>query len=294
MANWKDQVVDLAGVVTTENVATHMDNAVKDVINKLARINPEMMHLFSSNVNNTSGNSYVSISDNNMIFKVARREGSVYRSCIEAPISLEADLQDDDSLNKATTEYPRFIRQNGQIWVFPTVTTANYISVTKVVYGTVNNVTGASDGSIDNFPSGMYPMVVCYAAMQTLYEKLAELNVQGSLQDLSLLEIDGNPITKDSWEEANNASAPTDAELENPRYFFSTLRHFINSEEDVELSRAQIEKISAYLNWYSTSMEHNKIDYTWMFDRLRQLKQNYNEFFLPYMPEQQREQNASN
>jgi len=294
MANWKDQVVDLAGVVTTENVATHMDNAVKDVINKLARINPEMMHMFSGNQNNLDTQGYVTITDNNLIFKVARREGSVYRTCIEAPSAMEADLVDANSLNKATTEYPRFIRTNSKIYVYPTVTTANFISVTKVVYGTVNNVTGSDDGSIDNFPSGMYPMVVCYAAMQTLYEKLAELNVQGSLQDLSLLEIDGDPITKNSWEEANNASAPTDAQLENPRYFFSTLRHFINSEEDVELSRAQIEKISAYLNWYSTSMEHNKIDYTWMFDRLRQLKQNYNEFFLPYMPEQQKEQNASN
>ena len=34
----------------------------------------------------------------------------------------------------------------------------------------------------------------------------------------------------------------------------------------------------------------NKTNYTWMFERMRQLKENYNEYFLPYMPEQKQEQ----
>ena len=287
MANWKDQVIDLAGTVITENVATHMDNAVKDIVNKMARINPAMMYMFSSNINNTSGNAYVSFDDNNMILKVARREGSVYRTCIEAPNAMEADLLDATSLNSATTEYPRFIRSNSKIYIYPVVTTANFISVTKVVYGTVNNVTGSSSGSIDNFPSGMYPMVVCYASMQTLLEKMAEITVQGGLENIGTMEIDGNPITTSTWEDDSNAK---DAELEKPSYYFSTLRHFINTEEDAELSRAQVEKITAYLSWYQTSVEHNKTDYTWMFERLRQLKENYNEFFLPYMPEQKQQE----
>tara|TARA_Y100001938_G_C8065546_1_gene419965 strand:- start:129 stop:1013 length:885 start_codon:yes stop_codon:yes gene_type:complete len=288
MAHWSDQIQDMAGVLAnSESVATHMANGVKDVVNKLARINPGMMHLFSGNENNASGNGYVAITDNNMILKVARREGSVYRTCIEAPISMEADLTDATSLNKATTEYPRFIRLNSKIYVYPTITTANYISVTKVKYGTVNNLTGSSDGTIDNFPDGMYPMVVCYASMHTLLEKMAEILVAGNLQNIGTMEIDGNPITTATW---NDDSDAKDAELENPKYYFSTLRHFINSEEDVELSRAQVEKITAYLSWYQTSIEHNKTNYTWMFERMRQLKENYNEYFLPYMPEQKQEQ----
>jgi len=290
MAHWSDQIQDMAGVLAnSESVATHMDNGVKDVVNKIARINPGMLHLFSGNENNTSGNAYVALTDNNLILKVSRREGSVYRTCIEAPISMEADLVDTDSLNKATAEYPRFTRQNSNIYVYPTTTTANYISVTKVKYGTVNNLTGNANGTIDNFPEGMYPMVVCYASMHTLLEKMSEINVQGSLQNIGTMQIDGSPIASANWNETGGASAPTDAQLEDPKYYFSTLRHFINTEEDTELSRAQIEKITAYLSWYQTSIEHNKTDYTWMFERMRQLKENYNEFFLPYMPEKQQE-----
>jgi len=289
MAHWSDQIQDMAGVLAnSESVATHMANGVKDVVNKIARINPGMLHLFSGNENNQAGESWVTLTDNNFILKVGRREGSVYRTCIEAPLSMEADLVDNDSLNKATTEYPRFIRANSKIYVYPEVSDVNYLSVTKVKYGTVNNLVGSSDGTIDNFPDGMYPMVVCYASMHTLLEKMAELLVAGNLQDVGTMKIDGSPITKATWND--DSSPPSDTELEDPKYYFSVLRHFINTEEDVELSRAQIEKITAYINWYQTSMEHNKTDYTWMFERMRQLKQMYDEYFLPYMPEQVRKE----
>ena len=281
MATWNQQIADMAGTIASESTATHMDNAVKDVINKMARINPAMMYMFSGNVNNTSGNGYVSFADNNMILKVARREGSVYRTCIEAPNAMEADLIDADSLNRATAEYPRFIRSNSKIYVYPVITTANYISVTKVVYGAVTGVSSGT-GAIANFPDGMYPMVVCYASMQTLLEKMSETLPAGSLQELDTLQIDGSAFS--------DSSNPTDAELDNPTHYFARLREFINEEEDTELSSVQLEKIKAYLTWYQTAIEKNKTDYTWMFERLRQLKENYNEFFLPYMPEQKQEQ----
>ena len=284
MANWKDQIVDLAGAVVTENTETHMANAVKDIVNKMARINPAMMYMFSSNINNDAGDGFVSFSDNNMILRVARKEGAIYRTCIEAPPAMESDLIDTNSLHSATTEYPRFIRSNSKIYIYPTVTDVNYISVTKVVYGAVSNVTGASDGIISNFPSGMYPMAVCYASIQTLLEKMAETVVQGGLQNIGTMEIDGSPITSSGWDTAG------DADLEDPKTYFSVLRHYITTEEDAELSRAQVEKITAYLSWYQMSMEHNKTDYLWMFERMIELKKTYNEYFLPYMPEQKQEE----
>ena len=283
MATFNVQISNMAGTLAnSENVDTHIEHAIIDVVNKLARINPDMMHMFSGNENNASGNGYVEITDNNMIFKVARREGSVYRTCIEAPSSMEADLQDDNSLNKATTEYPRFIRSNSKIYVYPTTTTENYISVTKVVYGTASTVNG--DGVISNFPSGMYPMVVCHASMNTILEKMAETLVAGGLQDLDQLQIDGNAFSDDE--------SPTNAELDNPSHYFAKLREFINEEEDTELSAVQLEKITAYLNWYSTSIEKNKTDYSWLMERLMILKDRYEKMFLPYV--RQQEQNADN
>tara|TARA_Y100000592_G_scaffold50078_1_gene79300 strand:- start:1387 stop:2244 length:858 start_codon:yes stop_codon:yes gene_type:complete len=279
MATFNVQISNMAGALTSEDVDTHIEHAIKDVVNKLARINPDMMHMFSGNENNADGNGFVQITDNNMIFKVARREGSVYRTCIEAPSSLEADLVDANSLNKATTEYPRYIRSNSKITVFPTVTTANFISVTKVVYGTPSTVGG--NGEISNFPSGMYPMVVCHAAMNTILEKMAETLPAGALQDVDQLQIDGNAFS-------DNAS-PTDAELDNPSHYFARLREFINEEEDTELSAVQLEKITAYLNWYATSIEKNKTDYNWLMERLMILKDRYEKMFLPYVRQQGQE-----
>jgi len=280
MATFNVQISNLAGTLAnSEDVDTHIEHAIIDVVNKLARINPDMMHMFSGNVNNASGNGYVEITDNNMIFKVARREGSVYRTCIEAPSSMEADLQDDNSLNKATAEYPRFIRSNSKIYVYPTITTENYISVTKVVYGTASTVEG--NGVISNFPSGMYPMVVCHAAMNTLIEKMAEKKTAGDIDSLGDLAQTGTEIS--------DPDSPTNAELSNPDNYFARLRDLINNEEDLELASAQIEKIKAYLTWYSQTIEESKTDYTWMTERLLILKDRYEKMFLPYM--QQRQEN---
>tara|TARA_R100000278_G_scaffold122782_1_gene109925 strand:- start:2736 stop:3593 length:858 start_codon:yes stop_codon:yes gene_type:complete len=284
MATWNNQIADMAGLISNgESTATHMDNAVKDVINKLARINPEMMHMFSANVNNSSGEGFVTITDNNMIFKVARREGSVYRTCSEAPSSLEADLLDDDSLNKATAEYPRFIRSNSKITVFPQVTTANYISVTKVVYGAVSGLT-SGNGEIANFPSGMYPMVVCHASMNTLIEKMAEKKTAGDIDSLGDLAQSGSEI--------GDINAPTNAELSNPDNYFARLRDLINNEEDLELASAQIEKIKAYLTWYAQTIEESKVDYKWMTERLLLLKDRYEKMFLPYMKQSQQQERS--
>ena len=281
MATFNVQISNLAGTLASEDVDTHIEHAIKDVVNKLARINPDMMHMFSANENNISGNNFVQLTDNNMIFKVARREGSVYRTCVEAPSSMEADLLDDDSLNKATAEYPRFIRSNSKITVFPETTTENFISVTKVVYGIASTDSGG-DGVISNFPSGMYPMVVCHAAMNTLIEKMAEKKTAGDIDSLGDLAQTGTEIS--------DPDSPTNVELSNPDNYFARLRDLINNEEDLELASAQIEKIKAYLTWYSQTIEESKVDYTWMTERLLILKDRYEKMFLPYMQQKQQQE----
>ena len=51
----------------------------------------------------------------------------------------------------------------------------------------------------------------------------------------------------------------------------------------------QLEKITAYLNWYATSIEKNKTDYNWLMERLMILKDRYEKMFLPYVRQQGQE-----
>ena len=288
MATWNDQISNLAGVVASESTNIHMVSAVKDIVNKMARINPAMMFMFAGEEKNLANNSYVALVDNNLILRVSRRvddDDARYRDCTEIPINKVGDYADSGSLYNATTEYPVFYREASSLKILPAVTKVDYIIVDKVVYGTVAGITTGT-GTISNFPSGMIPMAVCYAAMQTLLEKMAEVLVQGDLQNIGTMEIDGSSITASDWDD----ESASQADLENPKTYFSVLRHYINTEQDAELSRAQVEKITAYLSWYQMSMEHNKVNYSWMFERMVELKKMYNEFFLPYAPEQQQEQ----
>jgi len=285
MANWTEQITDMAGTLAnSESVSTHMDNAVIDVINKLSRINPSMLYMFADEVKNSGGSSNVVFTDNNLILRVSRRfdaTDSRYRDCKEIMPSQVGDYSDSTSLYSASKEYPVFYREESAIKVLPAQLTAEYIIVDKVVYGTVTNITGDQNGAISNFPSGMYPMVVCHASMNTILEKMAETLPAGGLQELDLLEINGNAISDNT--------SPTNAELDDPKKYFARLRQFINADEDTELSAVQLEKIKAYLTWYSTSIEKNKTDYNWLMERLVVLKDRYEKMFLPYI--QQKEDN---
>ena len=58
-------------------------------------------------------------------------------------------------------------------------------------------------------------------------------------------------------------------------------------KENITDLPSQLEKIKAYLSWYQSSVESNKVDYSWMTERLMVLKDRYEKMFLPYMRQKQ-------
>ena len=49
----------------------------------------------------------------------------------------------------------------------------------------------------------------------------------------------------------------TDSDEIEPKKWFGVLSEFIESEEDIELARAQVEKIAAYVSWYQQALAEN-------------------------------------
>lgn len=187
---FKLDIQKYTGTIANGDSAQPLADGVKDVVNRMMKISPDSMFMFSGLVNNTSGNDYVAISDTDKILDVNRQKifsgVTTYRNCIEIPASLRGDVQDAGSLHKATEEFPVYYKFNGKIHVLPSTTTANKIQVNKVVYGAITDPDGSSS-SIGNFPTGMVPLVVLYASSKIILQKMASYSSLPADLDLTSL-----------------------------------------------------------------------------------------------------------
>lgn len=301
MASFKTQIENYAGPINSEDYQTALENGVKDVVNRMMKIAPESMFMFSSVVQNSSGVSGITITDTDKIIDVTRdiTSNGIPRNCIEVPASMRGEVSDPTSLHAATKEYPVYYKLETKLIVVPEITTAGSIHVNKVVYGAITNPS-ATTGAIANFPTGMIPLVVLYASGKVLQEKMAEYNSLPTKLDIASLlsglsnlpnvpqfalsdsEFDGGgefqstifdmPQTTDIPSIADVAGLPdiqtalaggtiatsgSSTDMIEPQKWFDILGEFIEVEEDTELSRAQVEKISAYANWYQTALSEN-------------------------------------
>jgi len=188
---FKTDIQKYTGTIADGDSAQPLADGVKDVVNRMMKISPDSMFMFSGLIQNTSGNSYVAISDTDKILDVNRLKvlnGVItYRNCVEIPASLRGDVQDAGSLHKATEEFPVYYKFNGRIYVLPSAPTADKIQVNKVVYGAITDADGNSS-SIANFPTGMVPLVILYASSKIILQKMAsysslptDLNFSGLL-----------------------------------------------------------------------------------------------------------------
>jgi hypothetical protein len=156
MATLAVQIEALAG--TADNALQWANDGISAVIDRVLVLDPESSHLFATNIDDTTS---IDISDRRHIISVAR--GS--KIATEIPAEKRFAAAESTSLQKATNDYPQYYYLNQTVQVLP----AGSISVSKVDYTTLSNLTGST---IDNFPLSLVPLVVNYAAMKGLNEKM--------------------------------------------------------------------------------------------------------------------------
>ena len=156
MATLAVQIEALAG--TADNALQWANDGISAVIDRVLVLDPESSHLFATNIDDTTS---IDISDRRHIISVAR--GS--KIATEIPAEKRFAAADIYSLQKATNDYPQYYYLNQTVQVLP----AGSISVSKVDYTTLSNLTGST---ISNFPLSLIPLVVNYAAMKSLQEKM--------------------------------------------------------------------------------------------------------------------------
>ena len=143
-----------------------LDDAVKDIVDRIAKSAPEHLEQFAASGGTTSNNgSAIAVSNHHRIINVVRG-GKVARR-ISAANRYEA--ANSDSLLFATEEYPVWYLRSGHVSILPQTTASKVGYIDVVVYGAVSDT---STPSIAHFPVEYYPMVVIYASTKLLHEKL--------------------------------------------------------------------------------------------------------------------------
>jgi len=296
MASFDAQIANYAGTIGSEDTQTALENGVKDVVNRMMKISPDSMFMFSGIEKNSSGESYVTITDTDKILGVTRLKETtnVARNCIEVPPTLRGEVGDTTSLHAATKEYPIYYKLDGKIYVVPDYGTEDKLEVNKVVYGAVTNK-DSSNSAIANFPTGMIPLVIIYASAKVILEKMAEITLPTDVSFSNILSaavdvpnapsfnLKQSAIFGNSGEfDATSLDLPGSNDLPSidatfamptpditfadgvlddsedqklPSTWFHLLGEFIENEEDIELARAQVDKINAYNAFFQQALQ---------------------------------------
>ena len=166
MASFTVQVEALAGSSAGTQISQWLADGVKDIVERIAETKPQELEQFGGQGGETSNNgSGMGVSNHHRIINVVR--GS--KVATKIPASNRFEAANSGSLLYATEEYPAWYLRNGNVYIIPATTSGavGYVDVAR--YGTVSDT---STPSISNFPVEYYPLVVIYAAIKVLHERL--------------------------------------------------------------------------------------------------------------------------
>jgi hypothetical protein len=156
MASLQTQVRALAG--TSTNELQWVNDGIRTVTDRICVLDPDTKPLFAKNISDTTS---IDISDRKNVISVARAS----KIATEIPAEKRFAAAESTSLQKATNDYPQYYFLNQTLQVLPT----GSITVSVVDYTTLANLNGST---ITDFPSSLIPIVVNYAAMKALQEKM--------------------------------------------------------------------------------------------------------------------------
>jgi len=190
MANFDDQVMGLTGLTISGSstapsqteLATFLNDGVKDIINKSILMNPQSAEEFSRESAEQTSNGFNP--GTTKIISVLREAGidGRYYPCTKSSIDLQYRVTDIDSLHYASKYNPVYmISQNRNVHVFPIPTGAGNDGF-KVLY--VNYSPEESDGTalehsssgIKWFPDDKVYLVVLYAAAMSCLSKASSIH----------------------------------------------------------------------------------------------------------------------
>ena len=167
MATFEEQVegltslsIDGSSAPTQTELTQFLTDGAKEVINVLP---PALLNLCASSVSFTSGSASTLNTGN--VLRVFRSDGDITQPCRAIDAMNKGRFSDSDDMNYATVTDPVFYIENNSLDVLPAGGSATYSEVQypAVAYG---------DSAISAFPDEVEYLVVLYASMKSLQNKL--------------------------------------------------------------------------------------------------------------------------
>ena len=257
MATFSVQIQALVGSITESEIDDWCAEGAKEIINQLPRELKEKCM--------TITNLYIGNSDTTMdmdgkgdILYVTREnaDSGVYAPCRKIS-SMYGDLTNDSDniiYGATSTDPVYYVESNSSgtstLFVKPTPTSAQPAKVYHVGYPSVD---ASAVSTIANFPDEAEYLVILYASIKVLQNKMNEMHA-------SIVHSDQD----------GTYTAPTDLNLSSPTgsQGWEQVRHWIEREEDNELAQIQVTALSAELQQFVT-------EYQWYQGQQAKLQQDY-------------------
>ena len=287
--------IDGSSSPTQDELSQFLKDGVMDVTNRWLTGHPGDVYMFGKESAETTSNDSLNLNGAKII-SVVREGGTnnQWRGCTQISPSMQYEVTDTDSLNYASATNPVYmIGDAGKISVFPTPgANPNAFKVYYVNKDAVNGSGSALAHGHDDilyFPIDKVYLVVLYASIQALHSKMADTSITA----LSINAVPPDTPSAPSFSYTNAAddtsidseigaitdleslgSAPTytppaidasggelvdlrsDSSKVDFNDWFDQVGDYIETDEDVELASAQINKINTYLSAYSQSMQN--------------------------------------
>ena len=283
MANFDAQIQALAGTATQTEMDDWMNDGVREIINILPPHLKETCYskqTFTSNAANSESETMVT-----------GQLGSVYAGSVECRQIRPMDKHKSSSstsIEYASATDPVYYIEGGKINILPASSSGVYYVISNP------SIDASADSAIANFPNESEYLVVLYAAIKVLQNKMNEKT--GDLQSLSLppaptaptmseksvsitgtaptytkptFALDAKPSINDLTITAvppevpslsdNSISFTTTAPIYNTQIVapdFADADNWLNTEEDSELVASRIQIISAQLQEYQLNVQN--------------------------------------
>ena len=290
MATFETQVEALTGISidgssspTQTELSVFLQDGVKDVIHRMIEVKPGELARFTSTTNSTS-----SIAKVGAILSVVREHDStsILRKCTVIDPGDRYDATDTDSLNYRSKTNPGYYELAGSIHTVPAAGSGNNdIVVTQLFYDTG---VAYGDEVPDNFPESYAYLVAIYAAIQSLHNNMADTTISalsittvppdipsspsftytnaaddtsidseiGAITDLEALSSAPTytpPVIGGATEELTTTMGTGSSKTDFSDWF-DQVGDYIETDEDVELAGAQLQKIGSYIGAYNAAM----------------------------------------
>jgi hypothetical protein len=297
--------IDGGSSPTQTELTDFLVDGVRDVACRIIAIKPEEAGLFARTGTVIRDGNGIEV-QSGIVIHALRANGIDSTKITKADRIDSGDrftAQDTDSLHFRSKHNPAYYIEDKKVYILPIPSSnsekddayVNYVDYdTTIAYGT-------NSGAINYFPDKYEGLVALYASCRALINAMGSTIGSISAYTAPTISDSGTDLTTMTDSSWTGLDYDFDDENIDYRTWFQAAGDMIQRQEDIELGKAQLEKIKTYITAYQNSVQNSgaafdknlakyQADYQWMADRHTRLYGEYMDFFGTMIGQKQAKQ----